>query len=143
MKFHVIYDWFVVIVVCALIGAVVFAAQPAQLDEPKLVSISALLVYGADGKLTSLPVVANYSVPFAEPDGKTVSSVIRPVTFDLIREGKESVDVYYDATKQTVVVNLEEIAADLVAACRKKYSVIYVRDHPDPLPVRKALRTTK
>lgn len=119
------------------------AQDATQLDEPRLVSISVLPAYAPEGKMTSMHVTAQYSVPFLQPDGRTTENAVLTITLDLLKEGKEGVDVYYEATRQTVTVNFEEIAADLVAACRKKYYIIYPGRHPDPLPVRKALRTTK
>lgn len=121
------------LLLCFLLVTASFAAQgPAQLDAPRLVSISALPVYADDGAMESLNVTAKFTVLHLQPDGKTKKRHVITVTFDLIEAGSQNVAV----GTPPVVYDFDELAAGLVAACVKRF----FQDHPPPLPVRKALR---
>lgn len=122
-----------------LLGLVVFfslrAAQgPALLNKPRFSELHVIAGYDAKNeKMTNCIVRATFSIDCLEPDGLTITqSNISIPEFDLLKEATQTV-----VNTDNIQTSFGDIAKDVLAVLEHKWK----QAHPDPLPLRRALRT--
>ncbi len=106
--------------------------RQAILSNPQMQSMTAVPLFGDDGKLQSLHVTAQYLVLSLHPDGKTKQKHLTSVDIDVVVQAKQQVIVSDE------IVTLGDLGDDLMTLA----DAIWFQRFPPPLPVprRRALR---
>lgn len=125
--------WHWLVILAALVGLGVFGVIVARaargtlpiMERPQLRSFNLIPLYAEDGSVKSMHAVANFAVWVLNPDGVTREQHIRPVEFDLVRQGSQSL------TLNNQLVDYIDIADDILGICQ----YVWNQQHPSELPV--------
>lgn len=131
--------WALLVAIAAVFVSWVLAARGSLpiMEKPQLRSVNLILLYGVDGSLKSAHVTSSFAVWVLNPDGVTRDQHIRPVEFDLVRQGSQSLVL------GNQLVDYSDIADDIIGISEYVWNQQHpseLSENPEPAPRRRAKR---